>query len=337
MGGLLAKFAPGGYRGAALHSLRREGRRGRIREAKGMPEVSATTPDPAIPPATDAAADGVTVVFVTYNSGAVIGRAVASVPPDCELVVVDNASPEGTAWHAGLARPARLVPMARNVGFGAGCNAGAREARTRYVLFLNPDAALEAGAVDALRAAAARYGAPAVLMPAIVGEDGRLMRKEGTIFEPVRRGARLRPEEVAGDYCTRFVHGAAFMMARDAFLAMGGFDEAIFLYHEDDDLSLRAIAAGVPIIVVTGARAVHAGGRSSAPGFRQTFAINRFKQQSEAYLRAKYRRRDSRAMQALKLAGGCVLALALLDAHRLAIRSGKLRGLFDPPVTPKPG
>jgi GT2 family glycosyltransferase len=301
-----------------------------MREAKHSHEAPATRPDPAgaTAPAA-AAAGGVTVVFVTYNSGAVIGRAVASVPPDCDVVVVDNASPEGTAWHADLSRPARLVPMARNVGFGAGCNAGARAARTRHVLFLNPDAALEAGAMDALRAAAARYGAPALLMPAIVGEDGRLMRKEGTIFEPVPRGARLRPQEVAGDYCTRFVHGAACMMERDAFLAMGGFDERIFLYHEDDDLSLRAIAAGVPIIVVTGARVVHAGGRSSAPGFRQTFAVNRFKQQSEVYLRAKYDRRRGRAVQALKLAGGCLLAALLLDAHRLAIRAGKLRGLFD--------
>lgn len=294
--------------------------------AKGVREVSASKS--GCPEAAPAESE-VTVVFVTYNSGEVIGRAVASVPPACDVIVVDNASPQGTAWHAALARPAQLVPMARNVGFGAGCNAGARQARTRYVLFLNPDAALEEGAVAALLAAAARYGAPAVLMPAIVGEDGKLMRKEGTIFEPVRRSARLRPEEVAGDYCTRFIHGAAFMMERAAFLALGGFDEGIFLYHEDDDLSLRALAAGVPIIVVTGARAVHAGGRSSTPGFRQTFTTNRFKQQSDSYLRAKHGQPGARGLQALKLAGGCLLAVLLLDAHRLAIRAGKLRGLWD--------
>ncbi|MDQ0506504.1 glycosyltransferase family 2 protein [Xanthobacter agilis] len=270
-----------------------------------------------------------TVVFVTYNSGAVIARAVASVPDDCAVIIVDNASPEGTPWRESLSRPADVVPMGRNAGFGTACNAGARRAQTPYVMFLNPDAVLAGDAVDALFAAARAYGDDAILMPAIMGEDGRRMRKEGTIFDKVPRRARLNAQEIAGDYCTGFVHGAAFMVKRDAFLALGGFDEAIFLYHEDDDLSLRARARNMPIVVVTGARAVHAGGGSSTPSFAQTFAINRFKQQSERYVRDKYRRERSRTATALKLLAGCLLAGLLLDPHRVAVRAGKLRGLFD--------
>ncbi|MFG1478561.1 glycosyltransferase family 2 protein [Xanthobacter sp. V4C-4] len=288
-----------------------------------------------MPATSPVAAPRLTVVFVTYNSGAVIARAVASVPGDCAVIIVDNASPDGARWRERLARPAQVVDMGRNAGFGAACNAGARRATTPYVMFLNPDAVLADDAIDVLFAAVRAYGDPAVLMPAIVGEDGRLMRKEGTILEPVPRRARLRAGEIAGDYCTRFVHGAAFLMARQAFFDLGGFDEAIFLYHEDDDFSLRAIARGVPIVVVTGARAMHAGGRSSTPSFAQTFAINRFKQQSERYVRAKYGRLPSRAAVALKLAAGCVLAGLLFNPHRVAVRAGKLRGLFDPlPVAP---
>ncbi|WP_454915850.1 glycosyltransferase family 2 protein [Xanthobacter sediminis] len=278
-----------------------------------------------------------TVVFVTYNSGAVIARAVKSVPDDCAVVVVDNASPEGTAWREGLSRPVDFLAMGRNAGFGTACNAGARRAATPYVMFLNPDAVLAGDAVAELFAAARAYGDDAILMPAITGEDGRLMRKEGTIFETVPRRARLKAQEIAGDYCTRFIHGAAFMVGRDAFLALGGFDEAIFLYHEDDDLSLRALARLMPIVVVTRAKAVHAGGRSSTPSFAQTFAINRFKQQSEQYVRAKYARSRPRAAVALKLLAGCLLAGLLLDLHRVAVRAGKLRGLFDPLPAPRRG
>lgn len=273
----------------------------------------------------------VTVVLVSYNSGAVIGRAVASVPAGCDVIVVDNASPGGTAWRDSLKRPADILDMPRNAGFGTACNAGARQASTPYVLFLNPDAVLAPDAVDRLLAAAGRYGDPAILMPAITGETGRLMRKEGTIFETVPRAARLSADEIAGDYCTRFVHGAAFMVARDAFLALGGFDEAIFLYHEDDDLSLRATARRIPIIVVTDARATHAGGRSSKPSFGQTFRINRAKMHSELYVREKYGSASGRARRFALLAGGCVLAVACLDVHRLAIRAGKLAGLIDGP------
>ncbi|MEP9356988.1 glycosyltransferase family 2 protein [Xanthobacter sp. KR7-65] len=271
----------------------------------------------------------VTVVFVTYNSAAVIARAVASVPPACPVVVVDNASPEGTGWVADLPRPVDLVAMPANAGFGTACNVGARRADTSYVLFLNPDAELAPDAIDQLLAAVARYGAPAILMPAIVGEGGRLMRKEGSILEKVPRGARLAPQEIAGDYCTRFVHGAAFMMGRDAFLALGGFDEAIFLYHEDDDLSLRATARRIPIVVVTAARVVHAGGRSSTPSFGQTFRINRAKMHSELYVVEKYGRSRNRAARLAFLGAGCLLAAVLLDRHRLAIRAGKFAGCLD--------
>lgn len=273
----------------------------------------------------------VTVVFVTYNSGAVIGRAVASVPDDCAVIIVDNASPDGTAWRAALARPAEIFEMPANAGFGTACNVGARRARTPFVLFLNPDAELAPDAVDRLVEAARRYGGPAILMPAITGENGRLMRKEGSIFEKVPRRARLVPEEIAGDYCTRFVHGAAFLVAREAFLGLGGFDEAIFLYHEDDDLSLRALERKIPIVVVTAARVVHAGGRSSKPSFAQTFRVNRAKMHSELYVRQKYHRTISRAGRLAVLGAGCLLALACFDLHRFAIRAGKAAGCLDGP------
>lgn len=273
--------------------------------------------------------ESVSVVFVTYDSGAVIGRAVASVPAGAEVIVVDNASPEGTAFMERLPRPARLVAMPRNMGFGTACNAGARAATGRFVLFLNPDAELEAGAIEALLAAADAYG-PALLMPSIVGENGRLMRKEGSIFQPVPRARRLREEEIAGDYCTRFVHGAAFLVARDLFLDMGGFDEGIFLYHEDDDLALRALARRLPIIVVGAARVRHGGGKSSTPSHARTFAVNRLKKQSERYVRAKYGRPAAVGADAAKLVGGCLLAALTFDTHRFMIRAGKLRGLFDP-------
>lgn len=277
----------------------------------------------SFPPSGSAA---VTVVFVTYNSGAVIARAVASVPADCAVVIVDNASPEGTPWRADLSRSVDIVEMPGNAGFGTACNAGARRAATPYVLFLNPDAELAPDTVDRLVAVARAYGDPAILMPAIVGENGRLMRKEGSILEAAPRSARLSPEEIAGDYCTRFVHGAAFMMARDAFFALGGFDEAIFLYHEDDDLSLRALAQRIPIIVVTGAQVTHAGGRSSAPSFAQTFRINRAKMHSELYVLEKYGRARNRLGRLAWLGAGCLLALACLDLHRFGIRAGKLAG-----------
>ncbi|OYX68747.1 MAG: hypothetical protein B7Y95_19700 [Rhizobiales bacterium 32-66-11] len=294
-------------------------------------ETEATNPEAT---ATEApAAPPVSVILVSYNSGAVIGRAIASVPEGCEVIVVDNASPQGTGFMDGLARPARLIALPRNLGFGTACNEGARAARGEYVFFLNPDAALAPGALDLLIAAERAYG-PAILMPSILSDTGRPMRKEGSILEPVPRAARLKAEEIAGDYCTRFVHGAAFLMKRAEFLALGGFDEQIFLYHEDDDLALRALARDLPIIVVPLAQVSHSGGKSSPPSWSATFAINRYKKRSELYVRRKYGRQPQMMKDALRLAGGCLLALATLDMHRFMIRAGKLAGLLDGPRAP---
>ncbi len=291
-------------------------------------EVPVPTPSAALS-STPALAD-VTVVFVTFNSAAVITRAVASVPAECAVVIVDNASPQGTAWQKELTRPVQVLDMGRNAGFGTACNAGARAAQTRFVMFLNPDATLEPETLSRLLSAHEAYGERLILMPAMADESGRLMRKEGTIFEKVPRSARLKGEEIAGDYCTRFVHGGAFLVSRATFEELGGFDEQIFLYHEDDDFSMRALARKVAITVVPAARVMHAQGGSSTPSLGQTFRINRFKQQSENYVRAKYGRTVPRLVRACTLLGGCMLALVLLNLHRFMVRAGKLRGLFDP-------
>ena len=90
------------------------------------------------------------VVVVTYNCREAVGR---SLPPlveqlreDDELVVVDNASTDGTPEAVReLAPGAALIEPGANLGFAAGCNAGAARASGELLLFLNPDAAVSQG------------------------------------------------------------------------------------------------------------------------------------------------------------------------------------------------
>lgn len=117
------------------------------------------------------------------------------------VVVVDNASPEGTAWAAALARPVDFVAMPVNAGFGTACNAGVRRAATSMSSSSIPMRSWGRIPFQACwRAVARLYGEPSILMPVIVGENGRLMRKEGSILEKVPRSARLAPEEIAGGF-----------------------------------------------------------------------------------------------------------------------------------------
>ncbi len=190
--------------------------------------------------------ENITVILVSYDSGAVIGRAVASVPPQVPVIIVDNASPEGTAsWKGCPAKPGSC-PCHAIWGSATACNAGAQAAATRYVMFLNPDAVLEHGSLDRFWT----RRSSTVRRPCHAGDCRRQWspHAQGRFHSGARAA---RPSSAgggdSGDYCTRFVHGAAVLVERELFLAMGGFDERIFLYHEDDDLA-RALQRKLPII-----------------------------------------------------------------------------------------
>src|SRR5690348_14754527 len=97
------------------------------------------------------------IVIVNYNHREAILRCLESVlgalPADCEIIVVDNASSDGSAPAIRAAFPqVPLICSAVNGGFGAGCNLGARKAAGTYLVFLNPDTTITPNWLDALLA-----------------------------------------------------------------------------------------------------------------------------------------------------------------------------------------
>ncbi|MBB5689361.1 glycosyltransferase family 2 protein [Roseomonas alkaliterrae] len=215
-----------------------------------------------------AGAARVTVVTVTYRSAAAMEGFLAALPPGLPLIVVDNASGDGTAERIAAAAPqARLVRNPENRGFGAGCNAGLDLVGSEFALLLNPDARLAPGAVEALVAAADAWPDAAIIAPAIRGEDGAPVRSYDAAQQrrrllPRRRGAEPWPE---GPACVEFVSGAAMLLRSADGLR---FDESLFLFYEDDEICAAARARGKAVVYVPSAVVTHAGGRSSAPSAR---------------------------------------------------------------------
>ncbi len=217
------------------------------------------------------AAARTTIVTVCYNSLAVLPAMLASVPKGVPVILVDNASTEAgplddLAEQAG----ARLVRNDRNLGFGTACNAGAALAETEFLLFLNPDAALEPGCIAALEAAMDRYPKAVALNPRIIAADGSPYFKRRSALLPRRQW--LPRGWPAADREVPVLHGSALMVRRADFAAVAGFDPAIFLYHEDDDLSLRLKADRGRLMFVRDAAVRHAGG-SSAPRSPEVAAL----------------------------------------------------------------
>ena len=217
-------------------------------------------------------------MIVTYNSAHVIGDLLDSLPKaldglTADIVVVDNGSSDGTAELVAALGACRIVRSA-NVGYAAGINRGVREAApAQAILVLNPDVRLHPGSLPPLLAALAepRVGiaAPRVLTP-----QGKLhlsLRREPTL--PRALGLTKTRLAVFSEYvydpsaytrpCTvDWALGAALLMSRECYEALGGWDETYFLYSEETDLSLRARDAGLLTRYEPRAVAVHIGGQS---------------------------------------------------------------------------
>lgn len=200
--------------------------------------------------------DPVSVVIVAYRPGEALGRCLASLPEEVEVIVVDN----GGTDREVLGR-ARLVEPGSNVGFAAGCNLGAAEATGDVLVFLNPDTVVEAVALPRL---AERLDDPDVGIamarlrlldrPELLNSGGTVIHLSGIAWagrfgEPAESLREL--EDVPAP------SGAAMAIRRDRFHELGGFTEELFMYLEDVELGWRARLRGLRVVVDPGADVYH--------------------------------------------------------------------------------
>lgn len=212
----------------------------------------------------------VDVIVVSYNTRELTQRAVESALGEVEtrgVVVVDNDSRDGSAAHLGRAfasSPVTVLALARNVGFGAACNRGARSARAEFLFFLNSDAEVRPGCLQALRRRLAGSTDIGIAAPAIYCGDGASLQAGAQgVFPTATRILTRRRRGGAASLEPDWVSGVALMARRQEFLDLGGFCEDFFLYYEDVELCWRYRRAGRRIVREPRAAVVHAGGQSS--------------------------------------------------------------------------
>jgi N-acetylglucosaminyl-diphospho-decaprenol L-rhamnosyltransferase len=234
------------------------------------------TASPASPPR-------VTVVVVSYNTREELRRCLASVRAhagvSCQVVVVDNASTDGSADAVTSEFPeAQVIRNRENLGFSRANNQAIRNATAPYVLILNSDAELLPGALPTLAARLDTKPRLGAVGPRIVGPDGTVEVSFGPELRPLaewrqrrlvrgvkrRRPAALRRAEAraAEEHEPAWVSAACLLARKQALDAIGGFDEGYFLYEEDVDLCLRLRHAGWDVLFTPAAGAVHHIGRS---------------------------------------------------------------------------
>ncbi len=230
------------------------------------------------------------IVIVTYNSIDDVDDCLAALarhPPriDHDVVVVDNASPDGTGAAVRQRWPSvRVVDAGANVGFARASNLGIRQSSGDLILLLNPDTAVGPGAIEALIRALDSDTGAAVAGPRLVDSKGRPELSFGPMMSPLaelRQKALVRGSQRGFpgmrswiERLTRrprdvdWVSGACLLVRRADAEAVGLLDERYFMYAEDVDFCAAIRARGQKVLFTPGAEVLHARGRSvaSVPG-----------------------------------------------------------------------
>lgn len=231
------------------------------------------------------------IIIVNYNSGRDLdccldALAVAAVPGRHEVIVVDNASHDGSEVIA--IQPHLDVAMHRNmtnIGFGAGVNLGVSLAKGRYLLILNPDVRVHRDSIATLMRYLDVHPDAGLCAPKLLNEDGslqyscRTFPSVGTII--FRRtvlnrwfpDAKIVRRHLMTDWDHRttrevdWVLGAAMLLRREAFVTSTVIDERFFLYFEDVDLCRRLSLAGWRVVYHPEGVMTHSHHRASARGW----------------------------------------------------------------------
>ena len=225
------------------------------------------------------------IVIVSYNARADLEHCLASLAAHSvrtphDVVVVDNASTDGSADAAERVPGVQVIRCAANAGFAAANNIGIRATAGDLILLLNSDTLVPDGALDRLVARLQNAPDVAAVGPRLVDGQGRAELSFGRMISPLNEWRQQRlmralargDAETVGlvDTLTRqeqrpdWVSGACLLVRRADAEAVGLLDERYFMYTEDVDFCAALRARGRAILFAPDVEVVHLRGRSAA-------------------------------------------------------------------------
>ncbi|MCB0217545.1 MAG: glycosyltransferase family 2 protein [Chloroflexi bacterium] len=232
----------------------------------------------------------VSIVTVNYNGLAHLADCFDSLrrldyPTDrFEVVCVDNASADASLDFIRAHYPeVRIIEAGGNLGFAAGCNLGARQSQSDLVAFLNNDARVDPGWLEALVACVETDVDTACAAAKMLDWEGQSVDfVEGHVnFHGFARQAHWRDPYQAGDFSASrpllFACGGAMLVRRALFLEIGGFDERFWMFFEDVDFGWRLWVLGYRVAFAPDALTYHRhhGSAGKLSTYRRNFLYER--------------------------------------------------------------
>ena len=224
------------------------------------------------------------IVIVNWNAGLLVKECVESVIKFkgllvSNIVVVDNDSTDGSERFLDNYTEVTLIRAGENLGFGKACNLGANDCEGEFILFLNPDTQLRARTLSKVHSFMqekknAKVGICGVRLYDDKGQVSRSCSRSPSASAYLAHAIGLtKIFPSLGNAMSEWDHsstrivdqviGAFFLVRRNVFLSLDGFDERFFVYFEEVDFSYRAKNKGWYSAYFYGAEAFHLGGGTS--------------------------------------------------------------------------
>jgi GT2 family glycosyltransferase len=230
----------------------------------------------------------ISIVIVTWNCRKFTDECLASLrayshDPQMEIIVVDNASSDGTPELVRDSHPeVTLVQTNQNLGFAKGNNVGIRMCSGKYIFLINPDVKVLNGCIERMIAYMDENPQIGLLGPRMLGGDGKPYRsymRAPTLWRLFCRALALDSlfpnSKLFGGYLMPYfdgnqtaevdvLNGWFWMTRREAINHVGLLDESLFMYGDDLDWCKRFREGGWKVVFFPEVASIHYGGGSSS-------------------------------------------------------------------------
>jgi GT2 family glycosyltransferase len=238
----------------------------------------------------------VSVIVPCYGKVEYTLRCLASIaanPPKAgiEVIVVDDATPDGSTTCLAAVPGIRLVINPRNLGYLRACNAAARQATGEYLMLLNNDTQVMPGWLDALLLPFSKRRDVGAVGSKLLYPDGRLQEAGCIVWNDAsgwNYGRCDNPDRPMYNYLREvdYCSAASLLVPRALFDAMGGFDERYApAYYEDSDLAFRLREHGYKVLYQPRSQVVHFEGATHGRSLSNGMKAFQVRNQQEFYSR----------------------------------------------------
>ena len=207
-----------------------------------------------------------TLIMVTYRSEFLVKKNL-NILKKFKTIIVDNSNSNHLNAIVKDFKNIKIIISKKNLGYGKAANLAISYAKTPLILTVNPDLILN---TDGIQKLINEYHKDedniGILSPSLYNEEMQ-RRTNGTVTylnqlkgKKVFNNSNNLPE---GNMCCEFLEGCCYLINRNFFNKLGGFDERFFMYFEDTDLCDRSIKKGKYIMEVPSSKFIHIGNSSS--------------------------------------------------------------------------